>query len=259
MSRSLLCRSTCSHCSSTARFFSSSHSSLTRAQSATAARKFSYSCARRARSGSRCECASAGQLRQARLGARELHGEQCLLDLERRRALQTPRQSDEAQGPDQPLGRIPLPPAHAVAVVVREDVVEVVVALAVGDHRQHRVVARGVVLGVRPRAPHVGEGVDEEGDVVAPHQAHEAGEDQHAPDVPDDETGQQRQAEVGEHREQHVVTVLEREHRVALQVRNVGEVLLARSGTRAASSRCARTRSRAAPSRDPGRSSSTCR
>ena len=141
--------------------------------------------------------AAGGQARQARLGARELHRQQRPLDLEGRRALQAPRQSHDAQRADQPLGRIPLPPAHAVAVVVREDVVEVVVALAVGDHRQHRVVARGVVLGVGPRAPHVRERVDEEGDVVAPHQAHEAGEDQHAPQVPEDQAGEQRQAEVG--------------------------------------------------------------
>ena len=65
------------------------------------------------------------------------------------------------------LGRIPLPPAHAVAVIVGEDVVEVVVALAVGQQREHGVVARGVLLGVRLGAPHVGERIDEEGEVMA--------------------------------------------------------------------------------------------
>src|SRR5207248_493349 len=64
--------------------------------------------------------------REALAGARELHGEQGALDLEDRRALETAREAHHLQPRDEPLGRIPLPPAHAVAVVVREDVVEVV-------------------------------------------------------------------------------------------------------------------------------------
>ena len=42
---------------------------------------------------------------------------------------------------------------------------------------------------------------------------------------PDDDTGEQRQAKVGEQREWHVVTMLEREYRITLEVRNVGEIL----------------------------------
>src|SRR5579859_3007600 len=82
------------------------------------------------------------QLRKARLGALELHGEQCPLYLEVGGALQPPGKADELQARDQPLGRIELPPAHAVAVVVRKDVVEVVVALSVGDERDRRIVTR---------------------------------------------------------------------------------------------------------------------
>ena len=129
------------------------------------------------------------KLRQPRLRARELHGEQRSLDLEYRRALQAARQADHLQGRDHPLGRIPLPPAHPVAIVVREAVVEVVIALAVSDHREHRVVARAVVLGVGPVTPHVGKRVDEEGDVMAPHQAQHPGENQHAPEVVEQQPG----------------------------------------------------------------------
>ena len=49
----------------------------------------------RARSGSRREAASAGDGRQARLGALELHRQQRPLDLEGRRALQAAREADE--------------------------------------------------------------------------------------------------------------------------------------------------------------------
>ncbi len=111
-----------------------------------------------------------GHLGQHLLRALELHGQQRALDLEGRRALQAPRETYPLQARDQPLGRIPLPPAHAVAVVVREDVVEVVIALAVGHQRQHRVVAGGVFLGSTDAAPHVRQRVDEEGDVMAQHQ-----------------------------------------------------------------------------------------
>ena len=162
--------------------------------------------------------------REALAGARELHGEQGALDLEDRRALETTREAHHLQPRDEPLGRIPLPPAHAVAVVVREDVVEVVIALAVGDDRDDRVVARGVLVGVRPAAPHVGERVDEEGDVMAPHEAQHAREDQHAPNVVRENPEQERQADVEGDRERHVVAVLEGQHGIALEVRDVGEV-----------------------------------
>src|SRR5215469_16729859 len=85
------------------------------------------------------------QCRQPRLGALELHGEERALDLEHRRALQARGEPEVRKCGDQPLGGIPLPPAHTVAVVVREDVVEVVIALAVGNDRDQWVVARGVV------------------------------------------------------------------------------------------------------------------
>ena len=167
----------------TARFFSSSHCSLTRVQSATAVASASYSCAILLRSCSICvgpRCAS-GSCARLLLGAAQLHGEQRALDLERGRALQAAGQPDIGAGGNQPLGRIPLPPAHAVAVIVREDVVEVVVALTEGHQRQHRIVAGGVLLGVRARAPHVRQGVDEEREVMADDQTGDAGEQQRAP------------------------------------------------------------------------------
>ena len=157
-------------CSSHATSFFAEPRSLTFAQSATAARKLSYSCARRARRGSRREAATSRGCGRGCAWARL----NCMASSARwiwklGRALEAAREPhDTDSAADQPLGRVPLPPAHAVTVVVREDVVEVVVALAVGEHRQHRVVARGVLLGVGTRAPHVRQRVDEEGDVVAP-------------------------------------------------------------------------------------------
>ena len=50
--------------------------------------------------------------------------------------------------PNEPLGGVVLVPLHAVAVVARELVVEVVVALADRDNRGDERVARGVAVGV---------------------------------------------------------------------------------------------------------------
>ena len=91
--------STCSQCSTTARFFSSSHCSLTRAQSATAARKLSYSCAMRWRRCSICEWPRAGQ-RASFSWARV----NCMASSARwiwngGRALQALRQADVLRGP----------------------------------------------------------------------------------------------------------------------------------------------------------------
>ena len=45
---------------------------------------------------------------------------------------------------------VPLPPTHAVAVVVREIMMEIVIALTEGEERDDWIVARRVAVGVRP-------------------------------------------------------------------------------------------------------------
>ena len=67
---------------------------------------------------------------------------------DRRRAAQPRREPDPGQRADDPLARVPLPPADAVPVVVGELVVEVVVALAVGQEGEPAVVARAVLVAV---------------------------------------------------------------------------------------------------------------
>src|SRR5581483_3118577 len=84
-------------------------------------------------------------------------------DLELRHALELAGQPEPLTAGDQPFGWIELPPAHAVAVVPLKQMMEVVIALAIGEQREHVVVARGVVRGVRTTAPEMRERVDEEG------------------------------------------------------------------------------------------------
>ncbi len=155
----------------------------------------------------------------------ELHREQRALDLERGRALQTARQADIPQGRNEPLRGVELPPAYAVAIVVREDVVEVVVTLAVRDERQEGVVARRVLVRIRARTPHVRQRVDEERDVLADDEAQDPSQDEGAPHVADQPAGGERQAEVGAQYERQVEAMLELQQRIALQIGNVAEVL----------------------------------
>lgn len=68
--------------------------------------------------------------------------------------------------PDEPLGRIILPPLNGIAVVGRELVVEVVVALAEGDDRGDDVVAGGVAVIEGLVADPVREAVHAEGGLL---------------------------------------------------------------------------------------------
>src|SRR5208282_5068105 len=96
------------------------------------------------------------------LGAPELGLEQCPLNLEPGYALEVVREPQPVHQADAPFGRIPLPPAHAVAIIVRELMVEIVIALAECQQRDDTVVARSVLIGVRPEPPHMGKRIDEE-------------------------------------------------------------------------------------------------
>ena len=64
---------------------------------------------------------------------------------------------------DKPLGRVVLVPLDGIAVVHRELVVEIVVALADRAQRGDHMVARGVLVVERSIAQPVREGVDAEG------------------------------------------------------------------------------------------------
>ena len=75
-----------------------------------------------------------------------------------------------------------------------ELVVEVVVALAVGQEGEPAVVARAVLVAVRLAAEGVRGGVDEEREVVADDEAQHAREQEHAPQVAMQPAERQRQA-----------------------------------------------------------------
>ena len=105
-----------------------------------------------------------------------MHFHDGALDGDIRRAAQAVRQADLRQGPNEPLGRVPLPPTNGIAVVMQEVMVEVVVALAVGQEGEYRVVLGAVAVVVGLGAPHVRERIDEEGDVVADDQARDTGQ-----------------------------------------------------------------------------------
>ena len=97
----------------------------------------------------------------------QLHRKLPLLDLIIREDLEMAREADLLAGPDEPLGRVVLVPLDCVAVVHRELVVEVVVALADGDERGDEVVARGVLVVERRVAEPVRERVDAECGLVS--------------------------------------------------------------------------------------------
>ena len=100
--------------------------------------------------------------RQGAPGALELGVEEGAADAEGRHAVEVRGEAHAGAERDHPLGGVPLVPADAVAVVVLEDVVEVVIALAVGEEGEKAVVPGAVALRVGTRAPEVREGVDEE-------------------------------------------------------------------------------------------------
>src|SRR6185369_6417948 len=70
---------------------------------------------------------------QARLALAKDHRHARLLDERPGGLAQASREADALEGADQPFARVPVVPAHAVAEIRRELVVEVVVALAVRD------------------------------------------------------------------------------------------------------------------------------
>src|SRR6185437_11966979 len=88
--------------------------------------------------------------------------EQRTLDLESGNTFQILRQPDPAREINEPLRWVPLPPLHPVAKIMRECVMEVMVALTEGQQRHQAIVARGVCLAIGPGAPEVSERIDEE-------------------------------------------------------------------------------------------------
>ena len=174
------------------------------------------------------------------------------LDALGRHPLEVAGQPHLRQRPDPPLGRVEVEPAHAVAIVRLEAVVEVVVALAEREDRRDEAVARGVPRLVRLAAEVVRHRVDREGRVVLERPA--AGTLPAAARRSDRPKRTPRRRDQGseEHREQHVVLVLEAHQRIGGQVLDVGDVER-RVRPCAAPSRCAPTRSRGGCCTDPPR------
>ncbi|MNO78529.1 hypothetical protein D3C76_696730 [compost metagenome] len=163
---------------------------------------------------------------QSGLGALELHLQPGLLDPLLRTGSEIPGQPAPGGGADQPLGGIELPPADAVAVVVLEQVVEVVIPLAEGEEGQDAVVPGAVAIGERLAAPDMGKGVDEEGGVMGHHHAQHPGEQQHAEQIPMDQAEQQRDADVGGQGQCQIVPVLEGDDGIVLQIPHIAVVVV---------------------------------
>lgn len=94
------------------------------------------------------------------------HVKLTLADLVLGEGLQVRGKAKEGAGGDQPLGRVVLVKADGVAVVLRELMVEVVVALSHGDKGGDEVVAGGVAVIERTLTEPVGKRVDTEGGVM---------------------------------------------------------------------------------------------
>ncbi|MNL02334.1 hypothetical protein D3C87_1228360 [compost metagenome] len=165
-------------------------------------------------------------LAQPGLGAFELHLQPGLLDPLLRTGSEIPGQPAPGGGADQPLGGVELPPVDAVAVVVLEQVMEVVIPLAEGEEGQDAVVPRTVAIGEGLAAPDVGKGVDEEGGMVGHHHAQHPRQQQHAEQIPMDQAEQQRDADVGGQGQGQIVPVLEGDHGVVLQIPHIAVVVV---------------------------------
>ena len=93
-----------------------------------------------------------------------------------RHAAEAIDETELGERPDCPLARIPLPWLHAVAVVVLELVVIVVIAFAEGEEGHDGAVPRTVAGGVWLATKHVAEGVDEKRAMLGDHDAADAGD-----------------------------------------------------------------------------------
>ena len=100
-----------------------------------------------------------------------------LLDLVGAELLEVVGEAQVLPDTDGPLGGVVLPPLNGVAVVRRELVVEVVVALAEGDKSGDDVVARRVAVVEGLVAEPVGQRVDAEGGLLDEAEAQYAGVD----------------------------------------------------------------------------------
>ncbi len=107
---------------------------------------------------------------------------------------------------------------------MRKDVVIVVVTLAVRDDRKNGVIARRVFVRVRTASPHVRQGVDEEGHVVRPYEPQYARKEERSPQVAHRPARCEREAEICDQGQRDVEAMLELQHRITAQIRDVGEV-----------------------------------
>eukprot|EP00187_Rhodella_violacea_P018474 CAMPEP_0184734054 /NCGR_PEP_ID=MMETSP0314-20130426/59356_1 /TAXON_ID=38298 /ORGANISM="Rhodella maculata, Strain CCMP 736" /LENGTH=444 /DNA_ID=CAMNT_0027200953 /DNA_START=196 /DNA_END=1528 /DNA_ORIENTATION=- len=145
-----------------------------------------------------------------------------LLDLVLREPDEAGGEAEPGEDADDPLGGVVVVPADAVAVVVGELVVVVVVALAEGDEGGDDGVVGGVFLGVGLLAEGVGEGVDAEGRLVDEEHPAEAGVDEGAPEVaPAEVADGAGEDEAEEEGDPDVVLVLELEDLGGVEVGDV--------------------------------------
>ncbi len=116
---------------------------------------------------------------------------------------------------------------NAIAVVILEQVVKVVVPLAKGEKGQDAVVTGGIAVGIGLTAPDMGQRVDKKSGVVRHHHPQDTCQQQHAEQISVDQTKQQRQAQIGRQHQCQIVTVLKRDHRVVLQVSHIAVIAIA--------------------------------
>jgi hypothetical protein len=157
----------------------------------------------------------------------QLHGDLCLADLELRHLLQIPGEPDPGAGLDQPLGRVVVEPANAVAIVGLKVVVKVVIALAMGEQGEHTVVTRRVLIAERLPTPVVGERVDEESGVMGDHQPREAHEQEIGQIVAGEKAHEQGRRQIHDPGDGDVMLLLPHHDGVPHQILNVREVFLA--------------------------------
>lgn len=129
---------------------------------------------------------------------------------------------------DEPLGWVVLVPLDGVAIVHGELVVEVVVTLTDGNERGDEVVSWGHLVVEASLTEPVGQGVDTEGRVVNKDEASDGSvEESSTPVTPAVAGNDSWEDEAHESDQRQVELVLELDHWVSSQVRDVGNTRLA--------------------------------
>ena len=141
-------------------------------------------------------------------------------------AAKTGRQSELRENPDQPLGWVPLPRFHAIAIIVLKFVMIIVIALAKGKQRHEKRIARAAPCRIGLASDRMTSGVDEERAMLEHNHFCDAADEKTTeradPSVPE-RTEQGGQNKAHQHSEQMNMPMLPHDQRIFFEIGHVIE------------------------------------